>query len=152
MNKKSLILNSIVAGLSVLFIAFMALPYAATAVASVSGYDILQFLKINSAETILLGLCVLLGLIAACLLVVSAGYAILRAANVVKTEKLDKVVKILNLVLTIILAALAIAVLVIVIVKMVVPSEGTIGVGVGMIINTIISIGALVLVCLNLKK
>lgn len=152
MNKKSLIFNSIVAGLSVLFLAFLALPYASSLYGGLAGYDFFALLQYSGAEGVLMGLLIIFDLLLAITLLVFSVLGILSSANVIKSEKFGKVLKVLNLVFAIVLTVFAVLTLAMVLVMVVLPSEGDFTIGIGAILNTLFAIGALVLVCLNRKK
>ena len=143
MRKKSLILNSVLAGLSVFTLIFLALNYYG----GFTGYNFLAFLGYAGGGTITIAIIgILFALIVTCGLIVTSVLGILRDTNVLKSEKVDKVLKILNLVLAIVLVVATLATLLVILI------EGAAYIGYALIINTLVAIAALVLVILNGKK
>lgn len=136
MNKKGVIFNSIVAGLGLFTIIFMALPYASIA----SGFDMMSaaggVYTIGGVFTLIAGIVMLAGGI----------IGLLCDANVIKSETVKKVFRIITLVAVILATVASVLVLVMFIV------DGIISVvGFGLILNLIFAIGALVCGILGFK-
>ena len=141
MKNKSLITNISLALLSVLVIAFLALPY----VTPLSGYDCfegLQFLGDVPADIALIYIAPLFILLAAVVTLIFSVLGLLGDLNVVKSAKLLKAARVINLVAAIILAVF---VLLGFILAFVVGAEP----GVGLILNLVFALVILAGTVLN---
>lgn len=139
MNKKSLITNICLASLGVLTLVFLALPYM-----GVSGYDTLSVLGLLGGADVaeaMIFIAPLFFLLAAITVIAFATVGILCDTSVIKSEKLLKAARIVNLVASIVFVAFALAAFMICIIL-----AGTITVGI--ILNLIAAIGATVVASL----
>ncbi len=139
MNKKSLITNICLASVGVLALIFLALPYLFA-----SGYETLSVLGALAGAEIaeaLVFIAPLFFLLSAIALIVFAGLGILCDTKVIKSEKLLKAVRIVNLVASIVFTLFAlVAFLIIVILGA--PFS------IGLILNLLAAIGAIVVASL----
>lgn len=136
MKNKSLISNICLSAASVLILVFLALPF----VGNVAGYNYLQAIKyIGGAniEIALIYIAPLFIMIASIVLLVFSILNILGNVNVIKSEKLLKASRIINLVAAIILTVFAVLAFVLIFALGATPAYG-------LIINVVLSIVALV--------
>ena len=136
MNKKGVIFNSIVAGLGLFTIIFMAIPYASI----LTGFNMMTYgdglYVVGGIFTLIAGI-VMLG---------AGVVGLLCDLNVIKSETLKKVFKIVVLVATIVAVVANVLVFIMFI------ADGIISlVGAGLILNILAAAGALVCGILNFK-
>lgn len=141
MKNKSLVANIGLAILSVLLIAFLALPYITSKYSSISGYDCFETYQymggVNDAVIKFIYVLPLLMMILAVLVLVISVLNILGETKVIKSEKLVKVLNAVNLVIAIVLAVMMVAGLIMLIVK-----EASLGAG--FILNLIFAVATVV--------
>ena len=143
MKNKSLILNIALVAVSALVLVFLALPYCIDA----NGYEFLEGIKYVGEmdfSSALIYVTPLILLISSILLLASSVLGLLGSVKVIKSEKLAKVIKIVNIVLTGIIAFFAVVAFIILLVKDFVSPQ------VGIILNLIVGVAALVASILDL--
>lgn len=143
MKNKSLISNICLISLSVLVLIFLALPL----IGGISGYQMLEALGyIGGAEfaLVLVYIAPLFMLLASIVLLAFSIVNLLGTLNVIKSEKLLKISRIINLVAGIVLALFALVAFIIIFVEGGTPAYG-------LILNVIFAIAAIVFVSLELK-
>lgn len=141
MNKKGVILNSVIAGLGLFTIIFMALAYVSMGIVGMSGFNLMSggvpaLILIGSIFTLIAGLVMLGGGV----------LGLLCDANVIKSETVKKVFRIITLVAVIVAVVANIFVMIGLIIEQMISM-----IGIGLILNLIISIGALVCGILGFK-
>ncbi len=97
-NTKSFICNTLIAVVSVLFLVFMSQAHFTLGESYASGYDCIDF-SASDAKVTFMALGLLFGVIISCVMLLTSIYGILRNFNVIKANKADKIVKIVNVVL-----------------------------------------------------
>lgn len=103
MNKKSLIFSSILCGLSIATLLFMLIP-----IVNDLGMSMFYLLGNNGwyyFEEIIWGIAAIVQIVCLPLLILSFVLSILRACNVIKTNKFDLALYIINIVLSLLLVA-----------------------------------------------
>lgn len=140
MNKKKLILDSVVTGLGLLTIIFMALPYFIA-----SGFD---FLSVGAeAPVVMIG--ALFTLLSGILMLGAGVVGILGDANVIKANGVKKAFSVVQLIATI----LAVVAFVLVMVgALMISPEIFVAIGAGFILNIMIAIAALICGILAFKS
>lgn len=152
-NLKSFICNTAMLLLSVLFLVFMSQPHMTSMGISGSGYDCIDFSG-NDAKMVIMAIGLLLATIIACLLILSSIYGILRCFDVIKSDKADKIIRLVNITLAIIAVVCMFLALIMDICIVVEANDNILGMtvlelGWAIGVNFVLSIGTLVATCLS---
>lgn len=166
-NVKSFICNTVALLISILFLIFMGQPCVGSVVSAGSlgssnawsnGYDCINFSS-NDGKVVALAVGLLLATIFACVLILTSIYGILRAFDVVKANKADKIVRWVNIVtgsLFVVFMFLAFIMDICIVAEFNGKTDSSIitqglkmQIGWGMVINFVLSIVSLVAICFD---